>query len=399
MAQQRHPRFSEEELRVMVEEIIQVEPQLFGSQVQHTSIARKMELWRRIDRVNAVGQHPRNREDIRKRWNDLRGKVRSVVSRHHQAVQRTGSGPPPPPPQLTTWEEQVLAILLPEGLAGVAGGMDSGPLPNVTGQEGPHMSTPPTEEAHSDDNSSVQLDLDEQPGPSGTSGQSVPLTMAQAITDLTPSGNTSTAPTQRAHTSVPRTRQSAVCPPLQGTQDNPSPQQQQGPGGSGSGHTVQGTEAQEHRGNGRAAVRQRADRPREPTLHEALSSIMGAYHYSQETMATVLAKFQETQCLQEEKYMGFREELRTIGSTLGTIEGVLKDLLNTRRDTVALQGAPDTSMNDELPTIFPGASGQDAPPQDHHTSTPPTAEGEPPRKWSLRSRTKTEHNAKTPAKK
>ncbi|KAJ1217980.1 hypothetical protein NDU88_005567 [Pleurodeles waltl] len=85
----------------------------------------------------------------------------------------------------------------------------------------------------------------------------------------------------------------------QGTQDNPPPQQQHGPGGSDSGHTVQGTEALEHRGTGRAAVRQGEDRPREPTLHEALSSIMGAYHHSQETMATVLAKFQETQRLQE----------------------------------------------------------------------------------------------------
>ncbi|KAJ1113994.1 hypothetical protein NDU88_002234 [Pleurodeles waltl] len=162
---------------------------------------------------------------------------------------------------------------------------------------------------------------------------------------------------------------------------------------------VQGTEAQEHRGIGRAAVRQGADRPREPTLHEALSSIMGAYHHSQETMATVLAKFQETQRLQEEQYMGFREELRTISSTLGTIVGVLKEVLNTRRDTVALQGAPGTSMDDELPTTSAIASGQDAPPQGHHTSTPPPAEGEPLRKWSLRSRNKTEHDAKTPAKK
>ncbi|KAJ1153409.1 hypothetical protein NDU88_006170 [Pleurodeles waltl] len=126
---------------------------------------------------------------------------------------------------------------------------------------------------------------------------------------------------------------------------------------------------------------------------------MGAYHHSQEMMAAVLAKFQETQRLQEEQCMGFREELRTISSTLGSIVGVLKEVLNTRRDTVALQGAPDTSMDDELPTTFTGASGQDALPQDHHTSTPPPAEGEPPRKWLLRSRTKTEHNAKTPAKK
>ncbi|KAJ1199679.1 hypothetical protein NDU88_003512 [Pleurodeles waltl] len=34
-----------------------------------------MELWPRVvDRVNAMGQHPRTRDEIRKRWNDLRGK-------------------------------------------------------------------------------------------------------------------------------------------------------------------------------------------------------------------------------------------------------------------------------------------------------------------------------------
>ncbi|KAJ1208376.1 hypothetical protein NDU88_003762 [Pleurodeles waltl] len=397
MSRQRHPWFSEEELRVMVEEILRVEPQLFGSQVQHTSIARKMELWRRIvDRVNGVGQHPRNREDIRKRWNDLWGKVRSAVSRHNIAVQRTGGGPPPPPPQLTTWEEQVLTIMHPEGLGG---GMDTGSRRTVTTPEGPDNSTPPTEEDHSDDRSSALLDPDDQPGPLCASGQSVPLAQAQPNTDLPPSGNTSTAPTQWAHTSVSRTRQSAVCPSLQGTQDNPPPQKQQGPGGSGSGHTVQGTEAQEHRGTGRAAVRQGADRPREPTLHEALSSIMGAYHHSQETMATVLAKFQDSQRLQEDQYLGFREELRTISSALGTIVGVLKDIKQTLRDTVALQGAPDTSMNNELPTTSAGASGQDAPPQDHHTSTPPPADGQPPRKQSLRSRNRTEQDGKTPARK
>ncbi|KAJ1217200.1 hypothetical protein NDU88_004795 [Pleurodeles waltl] len=134
-------------------------------------------------------------------------------------------------------------------------------------------------------------------------------------------------------------------------------------------------------------------------FHEALSNIMGVYHHSQETMATVLVKFQETQRLQEEQYLGFREELRSINSTLVTIIGVLKEVLDTRRDTVAQQGAPDTSLDDELPTTSADASGQEAPPQDHHTSTPPPAEGEPPRKRSLRSRTKTENDAKTPAKK
>ncbi|KAJ1140428.1 hypothetical protein NDU88_006780 [Pleurodeles waltl] len=288
----------------------------------------------------------------------------------------------------------------PEGLAGVAGGLDSGPIPNVTGQEVPDIPSPPTEEAHSDYSSYARLTQDDQPGPSGTSGQSVPLTQSQITTEPPPLGNTTTAPTQRAHPSVPRTRQSAVCPPLQETQATPLTQDDQGAGGSGSGHTVQGTEAQDNREAERTAVRQGEDRPREPTLHEALSNIMGAYHHSLETMGTVLAKFQDIQWLQEEHYLGIREDLKSINTTLVTIAGVLADLLNTRRDTVAHQRAPDTSLDDEQPSTSAGASGQEAAPKEQQaTSIPPPADGEPPHKWSLRSRNKTENIAKTPARK
>ncbi|KAJ1110947.1 hypothetical protein NDU88_008293 [Pleurodeles waltl] len=325
----------------MVEEIMRVEPQLFGTQVQHTTIARKAELWQRIvDRVNAVGQHPRNREDIRKRWNDLRGKVRSMISRHNIAVQKTGGGPPPTLPQFTAWEQEVVNILHPDGLAGVGGGMDS-----------------------------------------------VPHT--QATADPNPPGNTSTAPTQRAHASVPRTRQSAVCPPLQGTQADPTPQQQQGPGGSGSGHTVQGTEARGNRATGRAAVRRGGeDRSREPTLQEALTTIMGAYHHSQEMMATVLARFTEIQAQQEERYMGFSNELRAIATAMGTIVQALNRIETTLRDHVAPQRAPVTSQ--EQPTTSAGTSGQEAPTERRATRTPPPADEHPPRKRNLRSQRKTE---------
>ncbi|KAJ1092594.1 hypothetical protein NDU88_005704 [Pleurodeles waltl] len=154
----------------------------------------------------------------------------------------------------------------------------------------------------------------------------------------------------------------------------------QRPGGSGSGHTVQGTEAQDNREAGRTAVRQGEDRPRQPTRHEALSNIMGAYHHSQETMGTVLAKFQETQRLQEEHYLGIREDLKSINTTLVTIAGMLADLLNTRRDTVAHQRANDTSLDDEQPsTSAADASGKEALPQEQQpTSTLPPADGEPP---------------------
>ncbi|KAJ1151593.1 hypothetical protein NDU88_004373 [Pleurodeles waltl] len=115
---------------------------------------------------------------------------------------------------------------------------------------------------------------------------------------------------------------------------------------------------------------------------------MGAYHQSQETMATVLAKFQETHRLQEEHYLGIREDLKTINNTLVTIAGVLQDLVKARRDTVAQKGAPDSNLDDEQPSTSAGASGQEAPPQEHNTRTPPHADGEPAPKRSLRSRTR-----------
>ncbi|KAJ1090847.1 hypothetical protein NDU88_003975 [Pleurodeles waltl] len=66
----------------MVDEILKVEPQIFGAQIQHTPIARKMELRQTIvNKVNAVGDNPRMRDDIRKRWNDLRGKVSAYQKR------------------------------------------------------------------------------------------------------------------------------------------------------------------------------------------------------------------------------------------------------------------------------------------------------------------------------
>ncbi|KAJ1217184.1 hypothetical protein NDU88_004779 [Pleurodeles waltl] len=191
-----------------------------------------------------------------------------------------------------------------------------------------------------------------------------------------------------------------MCPPLQGNQANPPTQENQGPGGSDSGHTVQGTEAQDNKETGRTAMQQWEDRPREPTLHEALSNIMRAYHHSQETMATVLAKFQETQRLQEEHYLGIREDFKSINTTLVTIARVLADLAKTRRDTVAHQGAPDTGLDDEKPSTSAGASGQEAPPQEQQdTITPPPADGEPPCKRSMRSMNKTDNNSKTPARK
>ncbi|KAJ1144408.1 hypothetical protein NDU88_010707 [Pleurodeles waltl] len=226
---------------------------------------------------------------------------------------------------------------------------------------------PPPEEAHSDDSSSARLDLDDQPGPSGISGQSVTQAQSHTTTEPPPSGNTTTAPTQWAHTSVPRTRQSAVCPPLQGPQATPQTQDDQGPGVSGNGHTVQGTEAQDNREPGRTAVRQREDRPRELTLQEALTAILGAYQHSQDTLGRTLAKLQENMRLQEGQYLGTKEDINT---TLVSIAEVLEDISNIVREAVAPHQASATSQTNEQPSTSAAASGQEAPPQDQQAQYP-----------------------------
>ncbi|KAJ1198774.1 hypothetical protein NDU88_002613 [Pleurodeles waltl] len=116
-------------------------------------------------------------------------------------------------------------------------------------------------------------------------------------------------------------------------------------------------------------------------------------------MGEILAKLQETQRLQEGQYLGIREDLRNIHTTLITIAGVLADMANTMREAVAHQWAPDTSHTNEQPSTYADASGQEAPPQEQRsTSTPPPAEGEPPRKLSVRSRQKPENIVKTPTR-
>ncbi|KAJ1211036.1 hypothetical protein NDU88_006398 [Pleurodeles waltl] len=106
-------------------------------------------------------------------------------------------------------------------------------------------------------------------------------------------------------------------------------------------------------------------------------------------MATALARFQEIQVMQEQQYMGFREELRNISSAMGTIVVALTQIVTTLGDHVAPQRAPVTSLDQEQPTTSAGASGQEAPTQRRATRTPPPAEEEPPRKRNLRSHKKT----------
>ncbi|KAJ1163485.1 hypothetical protein NDU88_003943 [Pleurodeles waltl] len=153
-----------------------------------------------------------------------------------------------------------------------------------------------------------------------------------------------------------------------GTQATPQTQDDQGPRVNGSGHTVQGTEAQDNREGGRTTVQQGEDRARERNLQEALTVILGEYQHSQHTLGQILDKLQENRRLQEGQYLGIREDLKDINTTLVSIARVLADMANSMREAVAHHRAPDTSQTAEHPSISAAASRQEA---RHRNNRPP----------------------------
>ena len=110
----------------MVDEILKVYAQLLGPEQQNTSAALKRQMWNKIEnRVNAIGNHPRTSSEIRKRWHDLKTKVRSLASRRHLLATGTGGGSPDNI-FMAPWEEKVLGILPEESLYGIEDGVESG---------------------------------------------------------------------------------------------------------------------------------------------------------------------------------------------------------------------------------------------------------------------------------
>ncbi|KAJ1130741.1 hypothetical protein NDU88_009089 [Pleurodeles waltl] len=116
-------------------------------------------------------------------------------------------------------------------------------------------------------------------------------------------------------------------------------------------------------------------------------------------MGQILDKLQETQRLQEGQYLGIKEDLKDIHTTLVTSPDVLADMANTMTEAVAHHRATDTSHTDDQPSTSAADSGQEAPLQEQQATSTHPAEREPPHKRFLRSRQKPENIAKTPARK
>ncbi|XP_069494887.1 uncharacterized protein [Ambystoma mexicanum] len=126
MSKARKTKFSDDELKVLVRGIVRVAPRLIGAQYQKTPKRQRSKLWQTIrSNVNAVATTPRSIAEIRKRWQDLRRRVRMLVALHRRETLATRSGSPPLPLELRPWEEEALTVI---DLAGIdrVGCMETG---------------------------------------------------------------------------------------------------------------------------------------------------------------------------------------------------------------------------------------------------------------------------------
>lgn len=89
----RKANFNEAETEVLIEQVLKHEQLLFAAGPGRASPGQKRKVWELIrHKVNPVAACPRDVEDLKKRWRDLKRRDRSKLCRLSQ-----GCGPPGPP--------------------------------------------------------------------------------------------------------------------------------------------------------------------------------------------------------------------------------------------------------------------------------------------------------------
>ncbi|XP_078533559.1 uncharacterized protein LOC144819612 [Lissotriton helveticus] len=391
----------------MVDEILLVEPHIFGAQVQYTTHTRKAEMWERIvNRVNAVGATLRTQGVIRKQWIKLRQKVCGKYILHYLEAQRTGGGPPSPPLQLMPWEEKVLAILHTEGLSRIPGGQNSGESTTASEQrqEGCQSHSPNQErdETLINANAPEPVDVYDCPGPSRQPRQ----TPTFGLTGLTPPTTAETPQIiARPTTSAPSTASNIHCPPALASQiaattttgvieeQGPSGRVQSMPRAQGSGATC----------CGRVIVGPQ----REPTdgtdTQAAITQVLEVYQDCLSVLDQAVTEMGEMKVLHEGIYQevakiqvevgriypevaglhtevaGVRTEVACLHSEVTSLVGVLREMNSTLCRAFPLPSTPPCEPSTSTASTSAAATGGEAlPEEDTSASAPGPAAQDPP---------------------
>ncbi|XP_069505170.1 myb-related transcription factor, partner of profilin-like [Ambystoma mexicanum] len=181
---QRKQRFSEAELTVLVEHIVDNAKILFSADQRRATQQQRKEVWAEAARkCTAVGMAVRSVKDCHKRWDDLRLRVRNLISTHRQRSSWTGGGPSSPL-RLQAWEERCSSVLHLEGIHGI-GEAEAG-------------LSPPADAAISSDSDTAQQASQSAPASTqatattqeDAAGSSAPLATLPATTDVRPTTTT-----------------------------------------------------------------------------------------------------------------------------------------------------------------------------------------------------------------
>ncbi|XP_075401956.1 PR domain-containing protein 11 isoform X2 [Tenrec ecaudatus] len=109
----RKPKFSKEELDILVTEVTQHEAALFGRETTRLSHADRDKIWEDIARkITSISQVPRSIKDIKHRWDDMKRRTKDKLAFMQQALSGPGARGRAPTIVLTAHEKAIRSALL-----------------------------------------------------------------------------------------------------------------------------------------------------------------------------------------------------------------------------------------------------------------------------------------------
>ncbi|XP_045049916.2 PR domain-containing protein 11 isoform X3 [Desmodus rotundus] len=109
----RKPKFSKEELDILVTEVTHHEAVLFGRETMRLSHADRDKIWEGIARkITSVSQVPRSVKDIKHRWDDMKRRTKDKLAFMQKSLSGPGARGRAPPITLTAHERAIESALL-----------------------------------------------------------------------------------------------------------------------------------------------------------------------------------------------------------------------------------------------------------------------------------------------
>nr|XP_037855408.1 PR domain-containing protein 11 isoform X5 [Chlorocebus sabaeus] len=154
----RKPKFSKEELDILVTEVTHHEAVLFGRETMRLSHADRDKIWEGIARkITSVSQVPRSVKDIKHRWDDMKRRTKDKLAFMQQSLSGPGAGGRAPTIVLTAHERAIESALL------TAHAGHGFPRAELDGTDSPSTSYDEDEEAPGPSRQPLRVPLQQSP--------------------------------------------------------------------------------------------------------------------------------------------------------------------------------------------------------------------------------------------